>query len=115
MLIRHYFQRSRKYEKCRYCGLVRRRILERGSAFEYKCKGKWVKVPPRCLRGSVLAKPPVPESKPQQVFYIHLKLTTDCDERLTEAEAGKWALEQFNGCDVGDVELTGCHELHEQY
>ena len=46
-----------------------------------------------------------------QMFIVELKVLTDCQEKVDEAFIANWILQQFEGCDVGDVTLRECNEV----
>lgn len=45
-----------------------------------------------------------------QAFKIVLLLETECEETFTEEHVKSWVEEQFDGCDVGQVQVTKVEE-----
>lgn len=52
-----------------------------------------------------MPKPKKPKTK--QVLIFSIKVVTDCDETLDEADAVRWMRHLLAGCDVGEATVTG--------
>lgn len=46
-----------------------------------------------------------------QYFIAEIKIFTDCKETVDEAFIANWILEQFDGADVGSVDIKEVNEV----
>jgi hypothetical protein len=46
-----------------------------------------------------------------QQFIVEVRIITECQEQVDEAFIANWVTEQFEGSDVGSVELRECNEV----